>query len=343
MCKGQHAAPSSLCVFLRCGLGGQPLQLDDVDPHSHVADLKTLIAQQSLLAYQKRVPPRCQTLIIGTQVLEDGDRLEDYCGDDASSSISIDMIVSLEDIRSSLNAEGSACAKTGALQSLLELRATVDEDLLLEVAGLLEDRDPLVRQAAFDALQVVADRGNEVLIDALVGKLRNHSYFVQQAVLQGICAVSDDGNEKVIAAIEELAVSPRPDLQEDAIEALVRVAPRGDSRVVAALEKCLFDKDRVVRQTAIEALSEFVCIGEANMLDKLLSLLEDRDSQVRSAAVEALARLGDNDDDTFLARVRKLRDHAEDVHVQEAACELLSALFPAVRQAPLFCCSLNDL
>jgi HEAT repeat protein len=150
-----------------------------------------------------------------------------------------------------------------------------------QVAELLEDAQPRVREAALEALQRlsgsdpqgVAELCGQLAQSALPRKRRDAALL-----LCGLC----DGDRLYLLAKDEDARVRRV-----AVASLARVElPQTPGHLAMALS----DEEPEVRVAAAQALSE---IGGPEVLKPLLLALSDPDPWVQSAALKGLAALGD--------------------------------------------------
>ena len=271
-----------VCVTLRGAIDGKLLELPDVDPQIFVFDLKRMIAQYW------RVPPRCQKLIMGKQILLDSQQLSGHCPLDGTA-LELVMFVSLEEVLHDLSAVVNGWTgvhlRTEALETLVELQVKGDENVISAVSAQLEQCNPL-RQAAVAALSAVAEKGDERATAEVTMRLECHCDGV--TMRQALAQVAEKGNERAIAEVA-MRLEHRDDgVRRAAVEALAQVAEKGNERAIAAVTSRLEHRDDGVRRAAVEALAQVAEKGNERAIAGVTTCLEDRGANVRRAAVEAL-------------------------------------------------------
>lgn len=150
-----------------------------------------------------------------------------------------------------------------------------------QLAELLEDGSPQVRDAAMEALQRVcgSDPGELALLCAELSQSVLPVKRRDAALLLGCLG---DGDRLSLLAKDE-----DPLVRRAAIASLAKV---GQPQLVPHLTMALSDEEPEVRVAAAQALAE---IGGPQVLKPLLLALSDNDPWVQSAALKGLAALGD--------------------------------------------------
>jgi len=108
------------------------------------------------IAVSWRVAPELQELMLGNDVLHDGEHLANRCGKD-TEGLSLTMLVSLARVLCDLN-DSQAKIRRAAVEALEELPATDDELLAVLQKMRKTDMDLNVRVAATDTLGALIDQ-----------------------------------------------------------------------------------------------------------------------------------------------------------------------------------------
>jgi HEAT repeat protein len=149
-----------------------------------------------------------------------------------------------------------------------------------EIAGLLDDAEPEVREAAIDVLARFAPRDGTAIL-TIASRLAAESFPEKRRNAAVLFAALGDGDKLSFLVKDEEA-----SVRKAAITALARLRSRtGIGHLVMALA----DEDADVRIAVAEALG---VIGGDEVLEPLLLSLRDDDLWVQCAALKALARLG---------------------------------------------------
>ncbi len=209
---------------------------------------------------------------------------------------------------------------------------------IASLAPLLDDPDWSVRQAAVEALGVVADAAAVPLLVAAVKQadqvqdqagaaavrasaveafgrigaasvgplleaLRDRHAKLRETAIEALGAI---GGRDAEAALASMLADDRSSVRQAAAAALARAA---GPAAVPALRTALGHKDPATRRCAADALAT---VRHATAVDAVRTALGDRDRQVRDAAVGALAAIGTPDAvsaliASFLAADRELQ------------------------------------
>lgn len=152
-------------------------------------------------------------------------------------------------------------------------------DLIDDIAFLLEDRDPEVREGAIAALSQFAEKGSEVVLRVAAELAGANLSEKRRSAATLFAALGDD--EKLFLLIKD----------EDAMVRKAAVAALAGFKSysgVSQLVMALADEDVDVRIAVAGALG---AIGGDNVLEPLLLALKDDDLWVKCAALKALGRL----------------------------------------------------
>lgn len=212
-------------------------------------------------------------------------------------------------------------------------------ELVAEIAALLDDEEPDVRDGAIEALSLLAelDGGAVSRVAAPLALSDIPEKRRDAAILYGAL----HAQEKLLLLMKD----DDPAVRTAAVSSLAALKPQS---AVDHLVLALVDEEPDVRIAAIEALGR---IGGGDVLDPLLLTLKDEDPWVRSAALRSLAGIGGErasaaitamlDDEAGVVviaalqalaegegaksygEVRKALDHPDD-EVVKAAIEILS-------------------
>jgi HEAT repeat protein len=216
------------------------------------------------------------------------------------------------------------------------------------LAVLTNDRDPLVAEAALDALGAARGKGAAKALAALLEEglaspeappeflisvargLGSSDY--PEGVQPLIAALGSQHIEMKLQAAESLgdlgnrrAVPPLLAVLEDPDSVIRPIVARalgklGDARAVAPLVAVLRDGDPLVRESAARGLAR---LGDPRTADDLLALLTDEDAGVRLAAAEALGKVGK---EPAIKALDRLRKEDSDEAVREAARQALGQI-----------------
>jgi len=230
------------------------------------------------------VPPECQQLLLGDQLLELASDDVVVCPPD--DTLVLTMLRSLEGQLASLKSEGSwqreealrilgsfgskfSRPVLGALQEHLNTCRRADvAKTLRTMAGLLQPGDESamtlaiqylhdttvtsdVRAAAVTVLAKVMTGDNTPSI-CLLAQCLTESTVVRVAAVRALHAFA--GNEQAVSAVRQHLDHPDFGTRYSAIQALQSLSERGDKDVISDLCKCLIDEDPNVRFAADTAL-----------------------------------------------------------------------------------------
>lgn len=211
-------------------------------------------------------------------------------------------------------------------------RGKIDAAFINKIAGMLEDKDRGVRDAAVDALGNLAEMVDEETVKKIAGTLENKNGEVRDAAVSALGKLAekvDKGTVKKLAAMledEDWSVCC------DAVEAIGNLAEKADEATVKEIAGMLKDKDGDVRLTAARALGSLAKKGDGEKVKKILpAMLDDKDEHIRAVAVEALGNLADKaDEGTVKNLVGMLEDN--DLSVISDAAEALGKLAEKINE-----------
>jgi len=164
------------------------------------------------------------------------------------------------------------------LASVQKLRVRNDVKGLIKALGY--DKDPLVRQAAADAL---GETGDPRAVKPLIAALRDRNAPVRQAAAKALGRIRD------CQAVEPLIAVVGDGVQMVRQAAVYALGEIGDGRAVQVLVTALGEPDAKMRKVAAEALGKTT---DTRTLEPLVAALNDADQEVCHATVDALVKSG---------------------------------------------------
>ena len=165
-----------------------------------------------------------------------------------------------------------------------------------EIAHLLDDAEPEVREGALDALYRLAE-ADMPAVARIAGKLVSSEIPEKRHNAAILCAALGD-NDKLLLLIKDEDASVR----KAAVGSLAKLR---SATSIGHLVMALVDEDPDVRIAAVGALG---AIGGDEVLNPLLLALKDEDPWVKCAALKSLGNLGDV---TALPSIIELFESAE--------------------------------
>lgn len=260
-------------------MGGDVMRVD-LNDTSLALDIKHAVARHW------EIPPTCQRLILGSNVLQDADAIGTLCAHDGPTSLT--MAISLDGIYSCVSG-GSNPEKMHALEDVMKLGPRGGVAAVRAVIGALHQQDECVQRKAQKALDYLAStlRDDPLAMEVICGMLAEEEY--QSAGVQTLAAAGTTGNHAVVAALCTLIKSSwNSDVLVDAVCALASAAERGDLEAIAALCDCLENPDVNVRLYAAKYLATVTDKGNRSVALVLIQCLLDVDEDVSRAAVTTL-------------------------------------------------------
>lgn len=265
---------------------------------------------------------------------------------DVDKEVRYSASVALERIRGIVDWEKSDAARkaipalvTGLEANDLNVRLTaadtlrgIGDDRALEaLVAALDDREPIMRSAAAQALQSLGWVSNDdrlqaiylislenwdevvkmgaVAVEPLLAELTDNAPIIRAGYNRTSVARlsnSDAAGWERAAAESYLSSTVKVSRREKVAKALGEI---GDSRAVAPLINLLEDISDWVCRSAAKALGK---IGDVRAVEPLIRLLEDQDFNIRDSAAYALADLGAPAVEPLVAA---LKDSHENVRV----------------------------
>lgn len=233
----------------------------DFEVHAD-SDVSALKRRMALLW---AVPPICQQLTVGTEILHDDETwamvhmqqvariLQEYFSTDVPNKIlqvaAIDVTLVADHrtlyaiLVNSLSSRSFASTRTWARKSLLDW-ARKDDQACSMCIMLLQARDHHVRRTAILTLGQIATPGGESTVNALLECDRRH-WSVRAALLEVLPIVAGTGNEHVGAMLIEGLLDVSPWVRQEACESLTKYTSEGDAFAMTALVAAL-DRIRIV-------------------------------------------------------------------------------------------------
>jgi len=253
-------------------LAGQTLEFE-LDSETKVSALKSSIASCC------DIPPACQNLLNGTNLLHDSACLSDCAqsGVPEPQLLSLSLIVSHAALRQAL-IDGDTCEKESALATLVKLGPKGGEESVIDVVvGGLEDTSRRIRSSALTALTQLACKGHDHATQALLPRLKHPNYEVRCMAVQALGQIADVGDKRALHALIECLGDVSGGVRSAGAQALPQVAQKGDSAALAALVACLHDEDRHVRSTAMEVLPKVAQKGNLSVMAEVVSSLQNKE------------------------------------------------------------------
>jgi len=165
------------------------------------------------------------------------------------------------------------------------------EKAATQIIGLLQDEFDDVRNAAVDALCLLARGSDKAILSRILPLLSADAPYVREKAIIVLgrigrstqAKLGSEGIEKIRLAIKD----DSPLVRKAAVHAL---GERGEEQYVQDIILALADEDREVRLAAARVLGSIIKSKEA--AESLLILLSDEDIWVKAAAVESLGKTG---------------------------------------------------
>jgi len=277
-----YSHPSLVCISMAIpvvvlAITGDGIQFN-VEPPIKIGTLKQHIFTTWV------VPPECQQLLLGNQLLEPAsDHVVDCPPDD---SLVLTMLLSIEGQLASLKSEsswqtdkalrilGSFGSKFSrpvldALQEHLNTcRRTEVAKTLRTMAELLQPGDEFAMTLANQYLHDTTSTGDmqaaavtvlaKIMSEENTSAISLLSHCLTQSAVVRVAAVNAlhvfAGNEQAVLAVRQHLDHPDFGSRYSAIQALQVLSEKGDEDVISDLCKCLIDKDPNVRFAADTAL-----------------------------------------------------------------------------------------
>lgn len=265
-------------------LSGDTLHLS-VSSDVSISELKEQIS------VQLPIPAQYQMLLVGPATAADTDKLAQFEHDDAATLhmtvlVSRDLVTS--DVKVLSDGAASAESQIQMLASLSRLGTKCGEDVIREIAKLVESSDADVCTAAWRALEQVARKGDADAIAAASHLLESSKYETRCAAKELLGLIADKGDEHVLNEMISRLGHTDPDVALVALELLGRFAHRGCRTAISAV--CELLEDDELRWAAVEALGKVVQMGDRYALNIVRKYATSHDRNVRWAATEAMGR-----------------------------------------------------
>mmetsp|Transcript_20901 Transcript_20901/g.56084 ORF Transcript_20901/g.56084 Transcript_20901/m.56084 type:complete len:260 (-) Transcript_20901:34-813(-) len=244
-------------------LQGKSMTDATIDDQSTVATLKQSISDTL------QVPQMCMDLVTGSVVLQDAERLSQYCDmvqvpnqdsdeEDWSSysfrTLSVTLMLSFHRVLHALVSDSDVNQRVAALQALAGLGSQRGEGAVEVVQSCLKDAEWRVRSEAVQVLPKLAQKGNSFAIAVIVERLQDLDFDVRRAATAALLAAAGKGNASVISAVSALLEHRDPGVRRTAMRALPQVVEKGDPRGVAAVSKYLWHENDDVKLIAHRTL-----------------------------------------------------------------------------------------
>jgi len=261
-------------------LSGKQIELE-------VAASSDVVQVKQRVAVMWHVPPMCQQLAIGTDILHNADTwamvhmqqvardLQRYLGPDVPRHtlhvpvLDVTLVTDHREMCALLSnvivqgrriqgARGQALVQT----YLAEWAKKDLKQPLSLCTMLLRDRDHHVRHTAILALGQIAPPGDESTTNALLDCGREH-WSVRAALLQVLPTISGKGSQQVVAILVEGLFDASRRVRHEACESLTKYTSKGDSFAMAALEDALQSTPTAPDKNVVELVCKHLLPAEA--------------------------------------------------------------------------------
>lgn len=117
------------------------------------------------------------------------------------------------------------------------------------------ENDPNTRQAALEALGVIAEKGDDHMIETMSGFLEDSDAQTRQAAVEALTAVAEQGDKRVVNALLSRLDDHNSSVRQKAMQALITVVEKGDETTINAVTAHLEGRNcEVMRQVLLQAL-----------------------------------------------------------------------------------------
>eukprot|EP00747_Dinoflagellata_sp_TGD_P119742 gnl/TRDRNA2_/TRDRNA2_173080_c2_seq1.p1 gnl/TRDRNA2_/TRDRNA2_173080_c2~~gnl/TRDRNA2_/TRDRNA2_173080_c2_seq1.p1 ORF type:complete len:217 (-),score=45.44 gnl/TRDRNA2_/TRDRNA2_173080_c2_seq1:164-814(-) len=165
----------------------------DIESQKKVADIKTFIRKSW------HIPEIFQTLVLGTVMLQDQDRVRDCCEAD-EDMLSLTMILSMSRVQRDLTSHNQE-RQCSALESLVELGRRAGFEPIIAVVAGLESRDTRVTRGVVKALVQLSEKGSEHAIAGVAARLEDDDWDVRRAAVEGLTKLAEKGDQRASTAV----------------------------------------------------------------------------------------------------------------------------------------------
>ena len=216
--------------------------------------------------------------------------------------------------------EGNSRVRISSIQALSSLASDLDikqESTLAFLNNALSDGDPLVLEAAAEAIGVMAlgQLADHSSVWSLNPLLMHPDANVRLSAVSTLTRLAEMniGDESSVAGLNVLLKDPKEDVREAAAEAECQLASMkiGKLSSIELLNDLLMDPDGGVRSSAVMAVDELakIHIGNASSLGPVKALMDDDNSGIRDLAgicLFSLANYLDVGDESVIGRLNIL-------------------------------------
>lgn len=195
------------------------------------------------------------------------------------------------DLAQLLTQKNKAEVVIAALEALAELGNKEE----VAIAALLKDGRPQVCSAACAALgKIAASNGaEEWVVTKVLPRINDKSPVVRVAALEALAQMGDEHGEANADSFRQLLLDRSPPVRCAAMRALAAAGPRGQC-FAPDVCRAMYDGPPSLRMAAAESLANMGERGAA-FAEELLELLSgDPDDAVRVAVLQALGKMGDS-------------------------------------------------
>jgi HEAT repeat protein len=160
-----------------------------------------------------------------------------------------------------------------AQEKLARIEASAKDGDLEALRNGLQDSDPVIQAAAFEAL---AAQDQDAAVESLLAAIKDTNQPSRLQALQMLDTSPEADSQTVLAVLRDALQDPDPLFRAHAVQAL---AGRGDADAMDALSEAFHGADPSTRVLVLEGVAQ----SEAGLL-LLPEALSDSDETVRSAA-----------------------------------------------------------
>ncbi len=182
-----------------------------------------------------------------------------------------------------------------ALSGFRHLKDYIDEEIISEIAALIENADGMIASSAIDTLRVLKDKINSDIAVRIISQIRNKSAYVQHSVISFLAEykvkIGDQDNE-IVTMITEMLNDKKID-QYWPMLAIAEIKEHISDKNANTLLRRHRSKKANIRCAAIKALAKMLDRYEANVADLIVNKLSDSEWSVRVEALRAIEQSND--------------------------------------------------
>lgn len=256
----------------------------------------TVLLLKHKLSELWNVPPECQKLIHGGEVLHNG-RCLTKLHKNKGASLTVACIISAEEVFACLeNASSSLTQRQSSMRALADMAHLDYERAVQFLRANLEHEDYRAREVAMHGLIKISQSGNSDAVPLVWNIAReglNHpDEMVRAASVELAGLVAQRGDTEMLRALCGTARDPSHCVKTCLPAALSQVAEVGDSCALEVYLRLSVDPDCIVREAAARALGDILQLKSADVAKIAIDrLAKDKSRMVRDVAAQALSNM----------------------------------------------------